>query len=102
MMNRDMTKNKVFHLRLEPSYYNRGFFNITRDFDHLVGSDEGPITLQLSGGGSIESYVDRGAQSNGTARVRPRARLRDWFQQNYAMGDTVPVTFGAPSLLIIG
>ena len=67
-MNRVMSKNKVFHLRLEPSYYNRGFFNITRDFDHLVRSDEGPITLQFRGGGSIESYVDRRANTNSTAR----------------------------------
>ncbi len=101
-MNRDASKNTVFLLRLEKAYYNQGFFNIKRDFDHLVRSDDGPITLQLGGGLSIEGYVDRKVQRNGTARIRGRARLRDWFQQHYTMGDTVPVTFVRPSQLVIG
>ena len=101
-MNSDMSKNTVFPLRLEKTYYNRGFFNITRDFNDLVRSDDGPITLQLGGGGSIKGYVNRRANSNSTARVMGGARLREWFQQNYTMGDTVPITFGATNLLIIG
>ena len=41
-MNRDMSTNEVFQLRLEKTYYERGFFNVTRDFDHFVRSDDGP------------------------------------------------------------
>ena len=101
-MNRDMSTNEVFHLRLEKTYYERGFFNVTRDFDHLVRSDDGPISLQLGDGWSMEGNVNRRAQRNGTARVMGGACLRDWFQQNYTKGDRVPVTFVTPSLLIIG
>ena len=101
-MNSDMGANVVFPLRLEKTYYNKGFFNINRDFDYLVRSDEGPITLQLSGGRLIKGYVNRRAQNNGTARVMGYTSLRDWFQQNYTMGDTVPVTFNSPDRLTVG
>ena len=102
-MNRDMSKYEVFPLRLEKTYYDKGHFNITRDFYHLVRSDEGPVTLQLRGDrGSIEGRVDRRSQGNRTARVIGGAHLRDWFQRNYVMGDMVPVTFYSPSLLVIG
>ena len=96
----DMSTNSVFPLRLEKTYYSKGFFNITREFDHLVRSDDGSITLRLGRDESIKGYVNRRANINGTARVRGGARLRDWFQQNYAMGDIVPITFDAPDLLV--
>ena len=101
-MNRDMSKNRVFHLRLEKTYYHQGFFNITRGFDHLVRSDDGPVSLRLSGSGSIEGYVNRRANRNGTARVMGGVPLRDWFRQNYPIGGTVPVAFDGFNLLIIG
>ena len=101
-MNRNMSTNAIFPLRLEKTYYNNGFFNVKVDFDHLVRSDDGPITLQLGDGLSIEGYVSRRTQGNDTARIFGRAQLRDWFQQNYTMGDTVPVRFVAPGLLVIG
>ena len=101
-MDRVMIANTVFHLRLEKTYYNWGFFNFTRDFDNFIRSDDGPTTLQFGGGGSIKGNVNRRAQRNGTARVMGGLRLRDWFRQNYTMGDTVPITFDAPNLLLIG
>ena len=98
-----MNKNTVFPLRLEKTYYDNGLFNVRRAFDHLVTSDNGPISLQLGRGGPvIEGSVSRDAQSNGTARIFGGARLRNWFQQNYAMGDTVTVRFDTPSHLVIG
>lgn len=97
----DMSTNAVFPLRLEKTYYNMGFFNIKLDFDHLVRSDDGPVTLQLGNSGFVQGYVNRRANINGTARVMGGASLRDWFRQNYAMGDIVPVTFHAPDLLAL-
>ena len=94
--------NAVFPLRLEKTYYHQGFFNVKRDFDHLVRSDEGPVTLQLSGGRCIKGYVNRRAQNNGTARVMGYKPLSEWFQQNYAVGDTVPITFNSPDRLAAG
>lgn len=101
-MNHNVSKNRVFPLRLEKTYYHQGFFNITRGFDHLVRSDDGPISLRLGVSRFIEGYVNRRANRNSTARVMGGAPLRNWFQQNYPMGATVPVTFDGPNLLIIG
>ena len=102
-MNHELSRNRVFLLRLEKTYYDTGFFNITRDFDHLVRTDDGPVTLQLRGDrGSIKGHVNRRANKNGTARVMGGTPLRNWFRQNYAMGDTVPVRFDTSSLFIVG
>ena len=81
-MNRDMSTNEVFHLRLEKTYYERGFFNVTRDFDHFVRSDDGPISLQLGDGWSIEGHVNRRAQRNGMARPG------SWVAHVYATGSS--------------
>ena len=101
-MKRDLGSDAVFPLRLEKTYYNQGFFNIKRDFDYQVRGDEGPVTLQLRGGGRIKGYVNRRAQKNGTARVMGYIALRESFQQNYAVGDIVPITFSSPARLAIG
>ena len=92
----------IFYRTLEKVYYEQGFFNITRKFDHYVRRDEGPITLILRGLGTIEAYVDRTANSNGTARIRNARGLREWFQANYMMYDQVPVRFDSPFVLNLG
>ena len=96
-----MNTEPVFHLKLEKSYYARGFFNVVREFDHLVGSG-GTVTLTLRGGGDIKGTMNRTWNGNGTARIMGNAALRDWFQRNYSMGDTVPVRFPAPDHLVLG
>ena len=93
--------NSVFPLTLWKTYYNQGFFNVPREFDHFVG-DEGPVTLMLCGDGRVSSYINRSANLNGTARVMGRVALRDWFQSTYSEGDTIPVRFETPRRLILG
>ena len=60
-----MSSNPVFYLRLEKTYYERGFFNVTREFAHYVGGD-GPVTLVLPDSNRIAGRVDRRANQNGT------------------------------------
>lgn len=91
----------VFSLRLYKTYYNQGFFNVPRAFDHLVG-DEGTVTLALDGSSEIKGHIDRRANPNGTARVFGRVPLRNWFQRNYSEGDTVPVRFESPRRMVLG
>ena len=92
----------TFYRKLEKAYYEQGFFNITREYDHHVRHDEGPITLRLRGLGTIEAHVDRTANKNGTARIRNARGLREWFQTNYMKGDLVPVRFDSPFALTLG
>ena len=96
-----MTERPILHLKLEKTYYNQGFFNIPRKFDHLVG-DEGPMTLVILGGDQIEANVNRSANQNRTPRIMGRTALRDWFQRKYSEGDTVPVRFDTPRRLYLG
>lgn len=96
-----MSANSLFPLRLERTYYNKGFFNVKREFDDSVRSDDGPVILQLGSDGSIQARVTRRANINGTARVMGGARLRDWFRQHYAMGDIVPIRFNSPDMLVL-
>ena len=96
-----MGQRAVFQLKLHKTYYNQGFFNVTREFDHNVGA-EGPIDLTLRGVGQIEGYANRRANANGTARVMGRIPLRDWFQRMYSEGDTILIRFETPRRLVLG
>ena len=97
----DVGVRQVLRLRLWKTYYNKGFFNIPLEFDHLVG-DEGTLTLELRGNQPIEGRVNRRANPNGTARIMGGADLRDWFQRVYSEGAAVPVKFVGPRRLVIG
>ena len=98
-----MNMRPIFQLTLHPTYYAKGFFNITRDFDRYVRPDEGTVTLVLGRGRrEIEAHVNRTANTNGTARVMGRAPLRDWFQAEYEERDVVPVRFDRPDRFVLG
>ncbi len=96
-------KGPMFPLKLERSYYEKGFFNVPVRYDDLVRKEDGPVVLLLGDESQIEGYVNRSsANNNRTARVIGRAALRDWFKENYSHGDTVPITFESPQRLRLG
>ena len=93
----------VFPLKLEQSYYEKGFFNVPVHYDDFVRKDDGPVLLLLRDGRQIEGYVNRSsANNNRTTRVMGRFALRDWFKENYSQGDTIPITFESPQRLRLG
>ena len=90
------------HLTLHKTYYNQGFWNVPVDLDRYVRKDEGPITLLLGKyRQEIQAHVNRSANQNGTARIMGKSALRDWFQQNYAVMDDVPVRFVSPNMIVL-
>ena len=92
----------VFPLTLETTYYARGFFNVTRDYDRHVGP-EGKVELVLRPSGEvIDARIGRSENRNGTARIHGGVRLRDWFQKHYAERGVVPVAFESPLRLVLG
>ncbi|HEV2444329.1 MAG TPA: hypothetical protein VGS58_00345 [Candidatus Sulfopaludibacter sp.] len=92
----------VFKLNLEKSYYEKGFFNVTVDFDRYVGGT-GPIELILGKSGrKVMGKIDRSANRNGTPRIMGGAPLRDWFQANYALGDAVDVDLSSVTSIRMG
>ena len=93
---------QTFHLTLQPTYYRHGFFNVAVACDHHLRPDEGPVLLKLGRHGvDIEARVTRRANRNGTARVYGGARLRDWFQRSFAVGDTVDIDLQSPNWLVL-
>ena len=98
-----MNERPIFPPELHRTYCNQGFFNVIRDFDRYVRPDDGSVVLVPGRNGrEIGAQCNRQAQSNGTARILGRAAHRDWFQEDYEVGDIVPVRFDAPDRMTMG
>ena len=92
----------IFELTLQPTYYKKGFFNVTTDFDRFVRSEEGPVRLKLGmNGQEIQGTIDRKANQNGTARIYGRSMLRDWFQRNFKPMDVVAVDLSSCDTVVL-
>lgn len=92
----------TFPLKLAKTYYDKGFFNVTVDYQNYVRPDSGPVTLILSNTGqTINGHVNREANPNGTPRIFGGVDLRDWFQQYFKLNDTVLVDFLADNKVIL-
>jgi len=92
----------IFSLTLHRTYYNQGFFNVTVDFDRFVRPQEGPVVLRLGlRGPEIQGMVNRRANRNGTPRIIGGAKLRDWFQKNYKLMETVTVDLSFPEIIVL-
>jgi hypothetical protein len=84
----------TFPLKLARTYYENGFFNVTVDYQNYVRPDSGPVTIVLHNTGQIiNGRVNREANRNGTPRIFGNSELRDWFQKNFKLYDTVLVDF---------
>ena len=82
----------IYHLTLHKAYFTQGFFNVPVDHDRFVQSKEGPIEVHL-GAHSFEAKVNRTANGSGTARIMGGVPLRDWFQSEFSIRETVQVEF---------
>lgn len=92
----------IFKLKLQQTYYNQGFFNVIIDFDRYVRPTEGPVRLRLGrNGAEVVAKLDRRANRNGTARILGGVPLREWFQENFAMMDTVSVDLSSQDLIVL-
>jgi hypothetical protein len=92
----------VMPLVIEKSYWDRGFFNITIDFDQTDLIENGAVTLILGDSKNEGSgRAERNSNKNGTPRIFGRARLRDWFQANCRLGDMVHVEIIGPNRIWI-
>jgi len=92
MQYRGVNSVPVMPLVIDKNYWDRGFFNITIDFDQPGLINSGEVTLILGDGRNEGSgRAERNSNRNGTPRVFGRTRPRDWFQGNYRVGDTVLV-----------
>ena len=92
----------TFPLKLQQSYFKKGFFNVTVDYDRYVRKSEGPMRLRLGRNGpEIQGRVSRTENTNRTARVYGGAVLRDWFQKNFEPLQTVSVDLSSQDVIVL-
>lgn len=88
----------IFPLILHQTYFDKGFFNVTVEFDHNVRRAEGAIPILVGEHPQqIEGRIDRSANNNKTPRIMGGAALRDWFGRNCKVGQTVYVDLSSMS-----
>jgi len=93
----------TFNIVLGQTYYDKGFMNPGIDVDNFIGGDGEPMLIHLGdvNQDSVRSIINRTATQNGTARINPRAAVRDWFQENFSMGETVKATIINPNEIVL-
>jgi len=88
----------TINILLGQAYYNQGFFNVGREFSELFGADNATIDIQLgsSGDTTIQGYINRTANKNGTPRIMGGKELRNWVKNNFHPNDTMVVDIISP------
>jgi hypothetical protein len=88
----------TFPLKLQETYWKKGFFNVTVRHQGFVTMTEGPIEIYLGESAQpIAGRVSRSANQNATPRVFGNKPLAAFFQANYRVGDEVPIDILSPT-----
>jgi hypothetical protein len=92
----------IFNLKLQPTYFKQGFFNVVVDYDRYVRTSDGPVRIRLGrNGAEIEGTVNRKVNNNGTPRILGGPALREWFQRNFKPMDTVAVDLTSQEVIVL-
>jgi hypothetical protein len=88
----------TINILLGQAYYNQGFFNVGREYSEMFGADNATIDIQLgsSGDTTIQGYINRTANKNGTPRIMGGKELRNWIKNNFKPNDTMKVDIISP------
>lgn len=89
-----------FQFELQPTYYERGFFNVPVAHSSVLGDDGQKI--DVFGGDSqtaIIALLNRRSNANGTPRIMGGAELRNWFKSTCQLGGTVDVDVYSPVVI---
>ena len=89
---------ETFSLTLQPTYYQRGFFNVGVSFSKFFGADGETIELFLGPNSQPAlGTINRRANVNGTPRIMGGPELRDWFNNNAKVMDHVSISVLSPT-----
>ncbi len=89
-----------FNVKLHPTYYGNGFFNIGVDNEEHIGADGETIELFIGKQEQpILGTINRCANANGTPRIMGGSGLRNWFNENFDQLGTVLVEVISPMSL---
>jgi hypothetical protein len=85
----------TINILLGQAYYNQGYFNVGREYSEMFGADNATIDIQL-GDTTIQGYINRTANKNGTPRIMGGKELRNWIKNNFKPNDTMKVDIISP------
>lgn len=93
-----MGETNTYILKLGKTYYDKGFFNLGVEVDHLVADDVDEIFLFLGKENNrLKARLDRNANLNGTPRIHGGVNLRNWFWKNFQLGEQVKIEILSPT-----
>jgi hypothetical protein len=84
---------QTFEVKLSKTYYNQGFFNVSKIYSENFGADKAIIEIQLGDNSKniVQGYINRTANNNGTPRIMGGKTLSDWIQKNYKQDNILKV-----------
>ncbi|MBC7945041.1 MAG: GIY-YIG nuclease family protein [Burkholderiales bacterium] len=92
-----------FALTLQPTYFRTGFFNIGVSDADRVGGDGQKIEIFCGNEEKpILGVINRRANTNNTPRIMGGAGLRDWFQKNLSVKQTITIAVLSPTAIRVG
>lgn len=87
-------------ITLEETYWNKGFFNIPRDFERFITTEDGSIDIYLGDApNSISGRVRRAANRNATPRIYGNKPLVEYFRSSCRRGGGLQVHIVSPKVL---
>lgn len=92
-----------FKLHLGDTYWSKGFFNVSVDFERFLTLADGPIDIFLGNDARpLVGRITRSANRNATPRIFGNKPLADFFQKNFKKGGFVSVEIVSPEAVRIG
>ena len=92
-----------FNLRLEDTYWSKGFFNVSVDFQRFLTSTDGPLDLFLGNATQpVRGRISRSANRNATPRVYGNKDLIGFLHANCTRGGLVRVEIVSPTTIRVG
>ncbi len=89
-------------IKLEKTYYTKGFFNIKVKYDNLFGENNSKIKIQLGEDGElIEGIINRTANNNKTPRIMAGIKYTKWVQDNFNEGENFQLQIKNGGLIVL-
>ena len=87
-----------FVIILGRTYFNQGFFNVPVKYSKKFAGNNSRIEILLGNTtNSIEGYINRHANKNGTPRIMGGSELKRWIQKKFKLGDKMKIHIFSPS-----
>jgi hypothetical protein len=85
-------EDQIITVELYKTYYERGFFNISVDYERFFGENNEAINIKiLKTGSTITGIINRTANKNGTPRIIGGVELKRYFRSCHAQGDIIHI-----------